>query len=117
VKRSGLLSRLIPGRAARLRARVEQDRARDLLRQLRYEVERVRSLAATHARDAAAASARARRAEEQVLALGVEVARLREELLWAWAEGRLPAAPIAPPAAEVRAGLARVIDLRDAAAT
>jgi chromosome segregation ATPase len=119
-KPSGLLSRLFPGRAARRRAAAEQERA--LLRELRYEVDRLRSVGTVLAADAATAAARARRAEEQALAaraevhdlraetdsLRGEVARLREEVLWAWAEGRLTAAP-----AE-QAEPARVIDLREA---
>ena len=112
-KRSSLLSRLFPGRAARRRA--EAERQRDLLRSLQYEVHRLQGLLTSTAGAAARADVRAQRAEEHVqaavaeaTALRTEVARLREELLWAWAEGRLPAAPIAPPAA------GKVIDLREA---
>lgn len=103
----------MPGRAARRRA--EAERQRDLLRSLQYEVHRLQGLLTSAAGAAAGADARARRAEEHVqaavaeaTALRTEVGRLREELLWAWAEGRLPAAPIAPPAD------ATVIDLREA---
>ena len=116
-KRSSLLSRLLPGRAARRRA--DADRQRELLRSLHYEVHRLQGLLTEQAATAARADVRARRAEEHVTvvveeskALRTEVARLREELLWAWAEGRLPAAPIAPPA-EAEGG--RVIDLREVA--
>lgn len=110
---SGLLARLFPGRAARRRAETARERA--LLRELHYEVVRLRRLGAEQAGEAARAGVRARRAEEQAQAaheaaqlLRTEVARMREELLWAWAEGRLPAAPIAPSA--------KVIDLREASA-
>lgn len=121
-KPSGLLSRLFPGRAARRRAAAEAERA--LLRELRYEVDRLRSLGTMLAADAAAASARAHRAEEQARAaraevhdlrvetdsLRGEVARLREEVLWAWAEKRMPTqAPMQEP-------VAQVIDLREASA-
>ena len=113
-KRSSLLSRLFPGRAARRRAEAERERA--LLRSLHYEVHRLQGLLPEQASTAARADIRARRAEEHVqaavaetTALRTEVARLREELLWAWAEGRLPAAPIAAPVE------GKVIDLREAA--
>jgi hypothetical protein len=115
-KPSGLLSRLFPGRAARRRAEAERERA--LLRELHYEVHRLRGLLAENASTAAMAAVRAKRAEEQVravlaesVALRTEVSRLREELLWAWAEGRLPAAPLAPSSSDQ----GRVIDLRQAA--
>lgn len=123
-KPSGLLSRIVPGWTSRRRATAERERM--LLRELRYEVERVRSLGALFAADAAAAAARAQQAEEQALAaraeaqalrtevgaLRADVARMREELVWAWAEGRLPATPVAP---SVERTPARVIDLREAA--
>lgn len=136
-KRSGLLSRLFPGVSFRRRATAQRERI--LLRELRYEVERVRSLGDLFAAEAAAAAARAERAEEQALAaraetdalraetealrtdtdvlradteaLRAEVARLREELVWAWAAGKLPAAQ-APASADQQP--ARVIDLREA---
>lgn len=116
-RRSGLLVRVLPGRAAaaaRHRAEAEASRDRELLWDLRGEVARLRLLAAQTAGRASDADGRARRAEEHALAayrestaLRDEVSRLREELLWAWAEGRLPEAPLAP--------LARVVDLRDSA--
>ena len=114
-KRSGLLARLLPGRAARREA---ERRQAVLLRQVADELRHLRALADAHASAAAAAEARAAAAEEQaavarsaVATLSSEVARLREELLWAWAEGRLPAATLVD-GLEPRA---QVIDLREAA--
>ncbi|HWH29495.1 MAG TPA: hypothetical protein VNU26_11115 [Mycobacteriales bacterium] len=115
-KRSGLLARLLPGRAARREAARRQA---VLLRQVADELRHLRELADAHAAAAAAAEARAAAAEQQaavaqraLATLRTEVARLREELLWAWAEGRLPAATLVD-------GLepgATVIDLRAASA-
>ncbi|HVM26601.1 MAG TPA: hypothetical protein VM433_02900 [Mycobacteriales bacterium] len=115
-KRSGLLARLFPGRTARREA---ADRQAALLRLVAAELRHLRELADAHAESAARAEARALAAEEQAAqaaqvtaTLRTEVARLREELLWAWAEGRLPAA------AGISHGLvdapadAKVIDLR-----
>ena len=83
-----------------------------LLSQLRAfdgELSRLRVLGIAHAAAAASADVRARRAEEQLGAVRLELAALREELVWAFAEGRLPvAAPVPAPA--------RVLDLRDGAA-
>lgn len=119
-RRSGLLTRLLPGReraATRRRVEAEESRDRQLLWDLRGEVARLRLLGAQTAGGASDAGGRARRAEEyaiearrEVSALRDEVARLREELLWAWAEGRLPTAPLAPAAP-----VAPVVDLRDVA--
>ena len=83
-----------------------------LLSQLRAfdgELSRLRVLGIAHAAAAASADVRARRAEEQLGAVRLELAALREELVWAFAEGRLPvAAPVPVPA--------RMVDLRDGAA-
>jgi hypothetical protein len=113
---SGLLSRLFPGRAARREAARLQ---RVLLRQVADELHHLRTLADAHATAAAQAEERARQAEERAAAaasateaLRVEVARLREELLWAWAESRLPATSPSDGLAEPAA---RVIDLREVA--
>jgi len=133
-KPTGLWPRLSPGRVARLRAALERERV--VRRELRDHVHRLLVLGAEHAAEAARvavqsaqAQATANAALAQVSALRQEVARLREELLWAWAEGRLPAAPMAPPvagtgsadelpsAAASESGVsAMVIDLRGAAA-
>ena len=79
------------------------------LRALDGELSRLRVLGIAHAAAAASADVRARRAEEQLGAVRLELAALREELVWAFAEGRLPvAAPVPAPA--------RVLDLRDGAA-
>jgi hypothetical protein len=122
-KRSGLLARLFPRRAAKLEAERTQ---RALLRQVAEELRALRQQADEQAAAAVAAEHRARAAEvraaaaeERAEAAGValltlrsEVARLREEMLWAWAEGRLPAASLTD-------GLvprpATVVDLREAA--
>lgn len=119
-KPSGLLSRLFPGRAARRRAVAERERA--LVRAHFEEVHRLRSVGTALAAQAATASARAKRAEEAALAARAELAdlraetgalrdeltRLREEVLWAWAAGRLPGAAVPDRMP------ARVIDLREA---
>lgn len=115
-KRSGLLARLMPGRTARREAARRQA---VLLRQVADELRHLRELADAHAAAAAAAEARAAAAEQRAAdaqsaldSLRTEVARLREEVLWAWAEGRLPSASLVdglePPA--------KVIDLRAASA-
>lgn len=116
-KPSGLLARLFPGRTARREA---ERRQRILLRQLADELQHLRLVADLHAEAALQAEERARQAEERAAAaqattdaLRVEVSRMREELLWAWAEGRLPAA--SPPKGLVEPQ-ARVVDLRDASA-
>ena len=79
------------------------------LRALDAELSRLRVLGIAHAAAAASADVRARRAEEQLGAVRQELAALREELVWAFAEGRLPVAAPAPAPA-------RVLDLRDGAA-
>ena len=79
------------------------------LRALDGELSRLRVLGIAHAAAAASADMRSRRAEEQLGAVRLELAALREELVWAFAEGRLPAAaPVPAPAS--------VLDLRDGAA-
>jgi chromosome segregation ATPase len=109
-RRSGLLSRLLPGRTRRREAEARQ---RALLRSVADELRHGRAAAdaalAAQAAATEAALARARAAETALAELRTEVARLREELLWAWAEGRLPSASLVDdlPAA-------RVIDLRGA---
>jgi hypothetical protein len=97
-KRSGLLSRLFPGRTAR---RLAEERQRVLLRQVAAELRHLSELADVQAaaaeraeRRALAAEERARAAEQSAAQLRLELARLEEELLWAWAEGRLPAASL-----------------------
>jgi hypothetical protein len=114
-RRTGLLARLLPGRAARRAAAAQQ---RVLLRQVADELRHLRGLADAHADAAAGAEERARVAEQRALAaetatasLRAEVARLREELLWAWAEGRLPAASLT---ADLTEPGHRVVDLRSA---
>jgi hypothetical protein len=87
---------------------------------LEAELARLRVLGAEHAGAAAAADLRARRAEEALSAttqelagLRTDLAALREELVWAFAERKLaveaPAAETAP--AVDGAAPARVIDL------
>ena len=126
-KRSGLLARLWPvglrtvrlwpvGRqpsrhrlGAPLRSAAPDAGLLGQLRALDGELSRLRVLGIAHAAAAASADVRARRAEEQLGAVRLELAALREELVWAFAEGRLPAAtPVPAPA--------RVLDLRDGAA-
>ena len=126
-KRSGLLARLWPSRlrpvalrpvalrpsrhrrGAPLRSAAPDAGLLSQLRALDGELSRLRVLGIAHAAAAASADVRARRAEEQLGALRLELAALREELVWAFAEGRLPvAAPVPAPA--------RVLDLRDGAA-
>lgn len=70
-----------------------------MLLALQSEVARLRVLGIAHAAAAASADVRARRAEEHVEALREQVSQtraqlvaVREELLWAFAEGRLPVA-------------------------
>lgn len=107
VKRSGLLARLWPRRRQVVAAPVDDGR----LAALEGEVSRLRVLGIAHAAAAASADVRARRAEEHLSAVREELSltrgqlvALREELLWAFAEGRLP----------VEAPQAVVVDLRDA---
>ena len=131
-KRSGLLARLWPSRlrtfglqpvrlrplgrqpsrhrrGAPLRSAAPDAGLLSQLRALDGELSRLRVLGIAHAAAAASADVRARRAEEQLGAVRLELAALREELVWAFAEGRLPvAAPVPAPA--------RVLDLRDGAA-
>ena len=113
-RRSGLLSRLLPGRR------------RSRLALLEAQTRQLRELADTSAATAAAAlvraaaahdvalaaQLRAARAEaelssarDEVVALRADLAALREELVWAFAEGRMP---VTAPA---------VIDLREGSAT
>lgn len=106
-RRTGLLARLLPGREARRRAAAQQ---RVLLRQVADELRHLRATADAHAAAAAAAQERALAAESATAQLRAEVARLREELLWAWAEGRLPAAALTDGPADPP----KVIDLRSA---
>ena len=114
-KPSGLLARLLPGRTARREAARRQQ---VLLRQLADELRHLREVADAHAARAALAEARAREAEARAheavvasAAVQAELLHLREELLWAWAAGRLPS----PEA--VRSSGTRVVDLRDRAST
>ena len=120
-KRSGLLARLWPfglrpaalrpsrhRRGAPLRPVAPDAGLPGQLRALDGEVSRLRVLGIAHAAAAASANVRARRAEEQLGAVRLELAALREELVWAFAEGRLPVAAPAPAPA-------RVLDLRDGA--
>lgn len=123
-KPSGLLSRLLPGRAARRRAVAERERA--LVRAHFDEVHRLRSVGTVLAAQAATASARARQAEATAVAARAEIAdlraetgalrdelvRLREEVLWAWTAGRLRETPAVDRAPDRMP--ARVIDLREA---
>ena len=84
------------------------------------ELARLRVLGAQHAAAAASADVRARRAEEQLGAvlgelsgLRVELAGLREELVWAFAARKLEVdAPVEAPAQQEEK--ASVIDLRSA---
>jgi len=108
VKRSGLLSRLWPGRSRYVRGRSVRGRdvvvsqtapGEAILLGLQSEVARLRVLGIAHAAAAASADQRARRAQEHVEALRDELGQtraqlnaVREELLWAFAEGRLPVA-------------------------
>ena len=126
MKRSGLLSRLWPARRRRaVRGQslptaqtpvpaLDDSAAGDSvlagrLHGLEGELSRLRVLGIAHAAAAASADVRARRAEEQLGALRAELAALREELVWAFADGRLPvAAPASLPTT--------VLDLRDGAA-
>lgn len=133
MKRSGLLSRLWPARRRRpVRARTSptpvptwastpvptphDPAAGDAvvagrLHGLEGELSRLRVLGIAHAAAAASADVRARRAEEQLGAVRAELAALREELVWAFAESRLPVAAATPGSAP---GI--VVDLRDGAA-
>ena len=121
-KPSGLLARLWPvglrtvglrpsrhRRGAPLRSAAPDAGLLSQLRAFDGELSRLRVLGIAHAAAAASADVRARRAEEQLGAVRLELAALREELVWAFAEGRLPvAAPVPVPA--------RMVDLRDGAA-
>ena len=121
-KPSGLLARLWPfglrtvglrpsrhRRGAPLRSAAPDAGLLSQLRAFGGELSRLRVLGIAHAAAAASADVRARRAEEQLGAVRLELAALREELVWAFAEGRLPvAAPVPVPA--------RMVDLRDGAA-
>ena len=121
-KRSGLLARLWPfglrtvglrpsrhRRGAPLRSAAPDAGLLSQLRAFDGELSRLRVLGIAHAAAAASADVRARRAEEQLGAVRLELAALREELVWAFAEGRLPvAAPVPAPT--------RVLDLRESAA-
>ena len=126
-KRSGLLARLWPvglrtvrlwsvgrqpsrhRRGAPLRSAAPDAGLLGQLRAFDGELSRLRVLGIAHAAAAASADVRARRAEEQLGAVRLELAALREELVWAFAEGRLPvAAPVPAPT--------RVLDLRESAA-
>ena len=121
VRRSGLLARLrlslSPGRPRGRTGRPRSDPGLSgRLAALENELARLRVLGIAHAAAAASADIRARRAEEQwraarqeLTGLHGDLAVLREELTWAFAEGRLP---VAAPAAQTTG---RVIDLRDAA--
>ena len=124
-KRSGLLSRLWPARRRRpVRARTSPAPVSTLddtaavdavlagrLHGLEGELSRLRVLGIAHAAAAASADVRARRAEEQLGAVRAELAALREELVWAFAESRLPVAASTPGSVP---GI--VVDLRDGAA-
>ena len=119
-RRTGLLARLLPGREARRRA-AEQQRVllrqvADELRHLRAAADAQTAAAAAAQERAAAAEERARVAETALASLRAEVERLREELLWAWAEGRLPAASLTDDLVPEQEP-ARVIDLRTDART
>ena len=103
MKRSGLLSRLWPGRSRYVRGRSVRHSptapGEAILLGLQSEVARLRVLGIAHAAAAASADQRARRAQEHVEALRDELVQtraqlnaVREELLWAFAEGRLPVA-------------------------
>lgn len=105
-KPSRLLDWLVPGRAARRRQVLLRD---CLLRQVATELRHLREVADLHEVAAVTAQARADAAQAAVLELRREVARLREELLWAWAEGRVSNVDSMPTPAG-----ARVIDLRGA---
>ena len=83
------------------------------LHALEGELSRLRVLGIAHAAAAASADVRARRAQEQLAVMRQELAALREELVWAFAEGRLPVAPPVPPPVSAPAV---VIDLRDGSA-
>ena len=125
MKRSGLLSRLWPARRRRpVRARTSPTPVSTLddtaavdavlagrLHGLEGELSRLRVLGIAHAAAAASADVRARRAEEQLGAVRAELAALREELVWAFAESRLPVAASTPGSAS---GI--LVDLRDGAA-
>lgn len=102
-KPSRLLAWLFPGRAARRRRALLQD---SLLRQLAEQLRSVRAVADAYAAAAAAAQSRADAADAALRDVRLEVARLREELLWAWADGRVPTGAVAREAT--------VLDLRRA---
>ena len=130
---SPLLARLWPGRVRRVQqprtaVRIwdEQQRAliglqADLFR-MDAEMARLRMLGAKHAAAAASADLRARRAEEQLGAATAELtglrgdlAALREELVWAFAERKLDVCvPDEARPAQSGAPSAAVIDLRSA---
>lgn len=78
---------------------------------LEGEVSRLRVLGIAHAAAAAAADMRSRRAQEQlaaslaeVAALRCDLAALREELVWAFAERKLV---VPAPVLDLRDGVAR----------
>lgn len=97
---------LFPGRVARRRSQLLRE---SLLRQLSGELCALRELADVHAAAAAAARVRADAAEAAVRELRLELGRLREELLWAWADGRVPTGAVALPSPAPT-----VVDLRSA---
>lgn len=111
-RRSGLLSRLLPRRRARLDALAAETARLRRLTEVGAATATAALIRAVSAQDAAAAAQlRAERAEAslaavlaQATALRAELAALREELVWAFAERR---AEVAPP----------VIDLRERAAS
>jgi hypothetical protein len=126
-RRSGLLSRRLPRRR---RVVAPQPSVRAELERLESELQRQRGLAATTAQTAAAALVRAGRAEDlaalavsraaaaeqelstahgELAGLRADLASLREELVWAFAERRLPIEAPAPSASSA----AVVVDLRE----
>lgn len=116
-RRSGLLSRLLPRRRARLDAvAVETVRLRRLTEAAAATATAALVRAAAAQDAAAAAEVRALRAETdlatvltEMAALRAELAALREELVWAFAERRAEVKPAVIDLRERAAGAAEVV--------
>ena len=103
-RRSGLLARLLPARRRRTDPLVAELARSTALARVAAEASQAALVRAALAEERAAlAEARLWEAVREMSALRTDLTALREEVLWAFAEGRLP---VAAPA---------VVDLRDGA--